>query len=118
MAVLKKYATFSGRARRKEYWMFQLFNMIIIAVLYTLAIATGETIGSLFMVIYSLYALGVLLPSLAVTIRRLHDIGKSGSWFFISFVPFIGGIWLLILTCTEGNSGENSYGSDPKESSF
>lgn len=118
MAVLKKYATFSGRARRKEYWMFQLFNMIIITVLYTLATTTGKTIGSLFMVIYSLYALGVFLPSLGVLIRRLHDVGKSGVWFFIALVPLIGGIWLLILTCTEGNSGPNSYGSDPKESSF
>lgn len=118
LAVLKKYATFSGRARRKEYWMFQLFNICIILLLYILALVVGANGGAAFTVvyiIYVIYALAIIIPSLAVTVRRLHDIDKSGGWFFISFIPFIGGIWLLVLTCTEGTHGSNSYGPDPKE---
>ncbi len=114
--VRDNYANFSGRARRQEYWMFALFNIIFAFLLAFI----GGLLGGMFdapefgMALYVIYLLAIILPSIAVVVRRLHDIGKSGAWFFISFVPFIGGIWLLILMCTEGEKGENQYGADPK----
>ncbi|MEU6845957.1 DUF805 domain-containing protein [Streptomyces sp. NPDC046716] len=109
--VLKKYATFQGRARRAEYWMFALFNAIIAIVLMILAAVTKS---SALYIVYGLYILATLLPSLGVLVRRLHDTGRSGAWFFISFVPLIGGIWLLVLTVLEGTPGDNNYGPNPK----
>lgn len=111
-AVLKNYAGFSGRARRQEYWMFALFNFIIVFVLELLAFLTKPLI--LFIVV-GIYALAVLLPSLAVVVRRLHDTNRSGAWFFIAFVPLVGGIMLLVYLCTEGTRGPNQYGPDPKQ---
>ena len=111
LEVLKKYVVFDGRARRTEYWMFALFNIIIVAVLLILAVVTKSPI---FYILYVLYLLAVLLPALGVLVRRLHDQGKSGAWFWISLVPFIGGIWLLVLTCIPGTPGPNQYGPDPK----
>jgi len=117
LGVLKKYADFGGRARRKEYWMFVLFNIIFVTVAVIidniLGIANEYTALGPF---YYLYILAVLLPSLAVLVRRLHDIGKSGWWFFISLIPFIGAIWLLVLLVTDSQPGENQYGPNPKES--
>ncbi|MGR4881137.1 DUF805 domain-containing protein [Streptomyces sp. LARHCF249] len=107
--VLKKYADFSGRARRQEYWMFSLIQSIIAIALVILDFVLG-TLPILTVV----YALGTILPSLAVTVRRLHDIGKSGWWYFIGCVPFIGFIWLLVLTATAGQPQPNEYGADPK----
>ncbi|MFD6110060.1 DUF805 domain-containing protein [Streptomyces yangpuensis] len=107
--VLKKYATFSGRARRQEYWMFFLFQMAVVIVLAILDAVIGA--GSL---IVGLYALATLVPTVALTVRRLHDLGKSGAWYFIAFVPVIGGIWLLVLTATAGQPQPNQYGPDPK----
>ncbi|MGW6980671.1 DUF805 domain-containing protein [Streptomyces sp. NPDC054932] len=107
--VLKKYAVFSGRARRQEYWMFTLFNVGIVLVLAILDFALGT-----YPLLVGLYFLGTLVPSLALTVRRLHDLGKSGAWYFIAFVPFIGGIWLLVLTATAGQPQPNQYGPDPK----
>ncbi|HEX9060330.1 MAG TPA: DUF805 domain-containing protein [Clostridia bacterium] len=115
LKVLKNYANFNGRARRKEYWMFVLFTCIIALPLGILALVTAKSLGFLFMGLYVLYCLGITIPAIAVMVRRLHDIGKSGWWYFINFVPLIGGIWLLILLCTEGTMGTNSYGPDPKE---
>lgn len=109
--VLKKYASFQGRARRSEYWMFALFNVVIALVLLGLAAATKSTV---FYVLYIAYILAVILPSLGVLVRRLHDTGRSGGWFFISFVPFVGGLVLLIFTVLEGNPGPNEYGPNPK----
>lgn len=114
--VRDNYANFSGRARRKEYWMFILFNMIFAFLLAIAGGLLGEMLGNpeLGMSLYGIYLLIIIIPSIAVLVRRLHDIGKSGAWFFITFVPLIGGIWLLILMCTEGVRGENQYGVDPK----
>lgn len=109
LGVLKKYAVFDGRARRKEYWMFLLFNMIALAVLCGIDFAIGT-----FPLLYAVYALGVLCPSLAVSIRRLHDTGKSGWWILISLVPVIGGFWFLYLMVIDGNPGDNLYGPSPK----
>jgi uncharacterized membrane protein YhaH (DUF805 family) len=116
--VLKKYADFGGRARRKEYWMFALFNFLIyIAILIFSAILGSidnslALIGSLLLVIYGL---AIFVPSLAVAVRRLHDTGRSGWWFLIAFVPFVGGIILLVFTVQDGVPGENEYGKNPKE---
>jgi uncharacterized membrane protein YhaH (DUF805 family) len=119
LQVLKKYAVFSGRARRKEYWMFALYNIvfIILAILLdNVAGTTNHTLGAggLF---YMLYVLAVLIPSLAVLFRRLHDVGKSGWWIFISLIPLIGSIWLLVLLITDSDAGENAYGPNPKRGS-
>jgi uncharacterized membrane protein YhaH (DUF805 family) len=116
LKVLKQYADFSGRARRKEYWMFALFNAIFIITAMILDNVLGVTIGELpYGVIYFLYSLAVLIPGLAVHIRRLHDIGKSGWMILIAIIPIIGPIWLLVLTLTDSNHGENQYGPNPKE---
>ena len=109
LAVLKNYTGFSGRARRTEYWMFFLFNAIIGIVLNVLGRASG-----VFTVLYYLYALAVLLPAIAVAIRRMHDIGKSGFWILIGLIPIIGWIWAIVLTATPGQPGPNQYGPDPK----
>ena len=99
--VLQNYATFSGRARRKEYWMFVLFNVIV-------AFAFGFVCGLIGIPeIANLYTLAVLLPSIAVGVRRMHDVGKSG-WYLL--IP----IYNFILAVTEGEKGENQYGTDPK----
>ena len=102
-----KYADFSGRATRSEYWLFTIINSVILAVLLGLAAAISWWILAVFAVFY----LAVLLPSLAVLVRRLHDTGRSGWWILISFVPF-GGIVLLIFTLM-GSGGPNDYGPEP-----
>jgi uncharacterized membrane protein YhaH (DUF805 family) len=109
ITVWRKYADFSGRARRKEYWMFTLFNFIITMVLTVLVLI--PFVGFILM---GLYGLALIIPALAVTVRRLHDLGKSGWWYFITFIPLIGGIWLFVLTCLNGQAGANQYGPDPK----
>ncbi len=106
--VWKNYVNFNGRARRKEYWMFVLFNLIIACLLLVVSALIG------FPLLYAIYVLAVICPSLAVCVRRLHDIGKSGAWFFVTFVPVIGAIWLLVLLCKDSEPGENLYGSNPK----
>jgi uncharacterized membrane protein YhaH (DUF805 family) len=111
LKVIKNYAGFSGRARRKEYWMFALFNLIIIIILSAGMAAISPELGSL---AYLIYSLAVILPSIAVGVRRLHDLNKSGWMILVSLIPFIGGIWILILMCTNGTSGPNDYGEDPK----
>jgi uncharacterized membrane protein YhaH (DUF805 family) len=114
LKVLKNYAGFDGRARRTEYWMFFLFSLIISVVLTVIDGVVGMRSASGFGILSSLYSLAVLVPSIAVGIRRLHDTGKSGWWLFISLVPLIGGIWLIVLLATAGNVGSNQYGADPK----
>jgi uncharacterized membrane protein YhaH (DUF805 family) len=120
MKCLKdKYASFDGRARRKEYWSFALFNAIIYFIFYAvgifLAVSTrSETLALIVFGILGIYALGIIVPSLAVTVRRLHDIGKGGGWIFISFVPFVGGLILLVFTLLDSEAGENRFGSNPK----
>jgi uncharacterized membrane protein YhaH (DUF805 family) len=108
--VKENYANFNGRARRKEFWMFVLFNIIFSIVTWTVDAILGT-----YIVFSTIYGLAILIPSLAVTVRRLHDIGKSGLWIFIEFIPFIGWIWLLILLAQEGIPGPNEYGPNPKD---
>ncbi|MDO5969025.1 DUF805 domain-containing protein [Flavivirga aquimarina] len=114
--IIKNYATFSGRARRKEFWMFVLFNFLILFALTFLIDFIDDLIGGnevLTFVIF-IYLLGMIIPTLGVISRRLHDTGKSGTYFLVYFIPFIGGIWLLILLTSEGDRGFNKYGPDPK----
>ncbi|MFE2376256.1 DUF805 domain-containing protein [Streptomyces sp. NPDC059398] len=107
--VIKNYVGFSGRARRKEYWMFSLFSIIISVVL---AIISEVLLHNTWL--SGIYSLAVLLPTLAVTVRRLHDTGRSGGWIFILLVPFVGWIVLLIFLVIEGQRQSNSHGADPK----
>ncbi|MBT2481415.1 DUF805 domain-containing protein [Streptomyces sp. ISL-94] len=107
--VLKKYADFSGRARRQEYWMFFLCNLAVAIVVAIIDAVIGAN-----MIIYGLYVLAIIVPCIALTVRRLHDLGKSGWWCFIVFIPLVGGIWLIVLAATEGQPGPNQYGPSPK----
>jgi len=115
LEVLKKYAVFSGRARRAEYWYFVLFNIIVAVVLSLIDTLLGtfnfmQGVGLL----SGLYALAVLIPTLAVTVRRLHDIDRTGWWIFINLIPLIGFIVLLVFAVTDGTPGSNRYGRNPK----
>jgi uncharacterized membrane protein YhaH (DUF805 family) len=105
LEVLKKYATFEGRARRSEYWWFTLVNFLIAAALHL--------VGHVHLLVH-LYLLAVLIPSLAVGARRLHDTNRSGWWLLIGLIPIIGAIVLLVFFVTPGVTGNNDYGADPK----
>ncbi|MEE4276420.1 MAG: DUF805 domain-containing protein [Thermoleophilia bacterium] len=112
--VLKKYAVFDGRARRKEFWFFVLFNIIISAVLAIVDNVIGSSVGDANVgFLGGIYSLAVLIPSIAVTVRRLHDTERSGWWILLSFVPF-GVIVVLVFALIEGTAGPNKYGEDPK----
>lgn len=109
MDVLKKYAVFNGRARRKEYWMFFLFNLIILLVIGFVEGLFGSP-G----IIGVLYSLAILIPGIAVSVRRLHDTGRSGWWLLIGFIPLLGVIVLLVFMVLDSKPGENQYGANPK----
>jgi uncharacterized membrane protein YhaH (DUF805 family) len=136
--AIKNYAKFTGRARRKEYWMFVLFSGIFTVVALILDSVLGlNSRTNPYGVIYRVYVLFALVPSLALFVRRLHDVGRSG-WFFlivlipsyafanafhelrggwaclVTLIPLLGGIWLLILMCMDGQPGDNKYGPNPK----
>ena len=116
--VFQNYANFSGRARRAEYWNFVLVNIIIYIPLYIFFIVSifndSETFGTLSIAVLGLFALFMLVPSLAVLVRRLHDLNKSGWNFLFYFIPIAGPIIMLVWLCTEGNRFPNNYGDDPK----
>lgn len=115
LSVWKQYATFSGRARRREFWMFSLFNIAASLLLIVADIALGTFSRSAGTGLFNgLYSLAVLIPSLAVTVRRLHDTGRSGWWLLIGFIPFIGGIIVLVFLVGDSESGDNAYGPNPK----
>ena len=116
LKVLKEYTNFTGRARRQEYWMFVLFQIMAIIVAIIIDNVLGITFTPEFPYgwTYALYALATFLPALAVSVRRLHDIGKSGWWYLISLIPFIGGIWLLVLLCYDSVPNDNEWGPNPK----
>jgi uncharacterized membrane protein YhaH (DUF805 family) len=112
LKCLRQFADFKGRARRKEYWMFYLINFIIGIFILVIAIVQGS---NFLIVLYFILFFVTYLPSIAVTVRRLHDTGNAGWMFFVIFIPLIGAIWLLILLVKDGEQGENGYGPDPKE---
>jgi uncharacterized membrane protein YhaH (DUF805 family) len=108
LEVLKKYAVVSGRARRSEYWYFVLFNLIIFIILTIIDYAINSAILS------TIYSLAVLIPSIAVAVRRLHDTNRTGWWLLIGLIPIIGFIVLLIFMVQDSQKGENQYGPNPK----
>ena len=116
LKVLKEhYADFNGRARREEFWMFQLFNFLALMVLMIVlgGISVLLEVPAL-MSLVGIYVLAIIIPSLALVVRRLHDTGKSGWFYLITFIPLIGGIWLLIIYCTDSENGANNWGENPK----
>ena len=120
LKVLNQYSDFKSRARRKEYWMFALVNFIISFAIVGIDNALGLSFNytenvSGSGVFYLLYNLLILIPSLAVAVRRLHDIGKSGWMLLIGLIPLVGAIWLLILLLRNSEAGENKYGPNPKK---
>jgi len=116
LEVLKNYANFNSRARRKEYWLFTFYNTIFSAFAIFFDHIFGIAINGLgYGPVYILYGLAIFIPNLAVCVRRLHDVGKSGWMILLSLIPVIGSIWLLILLIRDGNAGENEYGNNPKE---
>lgn len=119
MKVLRQYSDFTGRARRKEYWMYQLFvGLLMLGLLVVFgglaALTRSQTLGYLMIGVIAILGLGLMIPTLAVTTRRLHDTGRSGWWQLISLVPYVGGFVVLVFCILEGNPGPNQYGPDPK----
>jgi uncharacterized membrane protein YhaH (DUF805 family) len=106
---LGKYATFQGRAARSEYWFFTLFMFILSMIASVIA---GASLGAL-SVLPAVLMIGLFLPSIAVSVRRLHDLDKSGWWLLIVLVPLLGGLLLLVWACMRGTEGQNRFGSDP-----
>ncbi len=116
--ALKKFAEFSGRSRRSEFWTFTLVNSAILSILYSIGLASINPYSpsmpaTFYMAI--LFSLAILIPSLAVTVRRLHDTGRSGWMILVSLIPIIGGIILLIFAVQDSQPGANQYGPNPKE---
>lgn len=111
---LSKFADFSGRARRREYWTFVLVNCLIALLLLILGLAFGED-SPASNIMVTIFYLIMLVPNLSVSVRRLHDIGKSGWYIFLSLIPLIGGLILLIWSLMDSEPGENQYGKNPKE---
>jgi uncharacterized membrane protein YhaH (DUF805 family) len=120
---LRRYADFSGRSRRKEYWMFVLFQILVLAPLMLVAIALDGTSGDasdpfsggLTLAVLGIYFLVFLIPGLAVQVRRFHDQDKSGWFILLGFIPYIGGLILLVFMCLPGTRGPNRFGPDPKD---
>jgi uncharacterized membrane protein YhaH (DUF805 family) len=112
----KNYANFQGRARRKAYWMFVLFNIIALVILSLIEGALGLSGQNGYGILTGLYALAMILPLIALAVRRLHDTGRSGWWLLIGLVPLIGPIVLIVFYVTDSQPGTNEYGPNPKES--
>ena len=108
-SVFTQSVGFSGRARRSEYWYFTLFQCVISGVLSGLAQQSN-----IFGILGGIFSLAVLLPSLAVSFRRLHDIGKSAWWLLLALIPVVGAIILIVFCCKDSEPGENAYGPNPK----
>jgi uncharacterized membrane protein YhaH (DUF805 family) len=126
---LRRYADFSGRSRRKEYWMFTLFVLLVYLAMGILFFVGGGAtglfdqtggapelgaMGWIGLSLFIIFALAIFVPSLAVIVRRLHDQDKSGWFILLQFIPYIGGVIMLIFMCIDGTRGENRYGPDPK----
>ena len=112
-SVFGNYATFTGRARRSEYWYFVLFNFLVSFVLNLLAGAISHGEGPI-MFLPAIWGLAVAIPSLAVSIRRLHDTGKVGWWVLIGLIPIVGEIVLIVFLATDSQPGTNQFGPNPK----
>lgn len=114
--IKENYANFNGRARRKEYWMFTLFNIIAVIAITIVAGILGsisDTLGSIMAIVYLIYVVAVFIPSIAVTVRRLHDTDKSAWWLLLILVP-IASIVLIVFLCLDSTPADNQYGPNPK----
>ena len=117
LEALKKYAVFGGRSRRKEYWYFVLFSVIVSLVLSAIDALLGTLSSSTNVgLLGGIYGLAIIIPSIAVSVRRLHDIDRTGWWVLIGLVPVIGTIVLLVFAVLDGTPGQNRFGPNPKAS--
>jgi uncharacterized membrane protein YhaH (DUF805 family) len=115
--VMTKYSQFNGRARRAEYWWFALVNVLIAVGISGVALilaAVSSALSVIAILAYVVFAIGIIIPGIAITVRRLHDTNKSGVWYFIVLVPVVGGITLLVLLLLDGDQGTNDYGPSEK----
>jgi uncharacterized membrane protein YhaH (DUF805 family) len=113
--ALRKYATFEGRARRKEYWFFALFNFLALVVLTVVDMAIGTFNEQAEIGLFGgIYLLAVLIPSIAVTVRRLHDTDRSGWWILLNFIPVVGSIVIMVFAVLDSQPGGNRFGPNPK----
>jgi len=115
LKVLKKFVVFSGRAERREFWMYILLNLIVYIILGILG--SIPFIGKLFSLVSALYFIGILVPTLAVGSRRLHDADKTGFLLFLLLIPIAGVVAVLVLCASDGSPGNNQYGPNPKNES-
>lgn len=119
---LKRYADFEGRSQRMEYWMFQLgiFAVVMVwAIIFAVFGGLSEgggmnALATIWAVLGGIAMLGLIVPSIAVTVRRFHDQDKSGWFYLLSFIPYVGGIVVFVFMCIEGTRGPNRFGEDPK----
>ena len=121
-SVLKKYAVFSGRARRSEFWMFSLIWVVIYFVLSVIDLAVGTEIGGGVGMLSFIFLVATVLPALAVQVRRLHDTGRSGWWSLLNYIPIVGNIVVIFFLAQDSQQGQgldltgpNKYGPNPKE---
>ena len=115
LLALKKYADFKGRSRRSEYWYFVLFNILAVMAIAMISGILSSIIGDAAFGLTAIYYIGIIIPSLAVAVRRLHDTGRSGWWYLIGLIPIIGGIVLIVFFCEDSKPGSNQWGPNPKE---
>ncbi|MDT7830755.1 DUF805 domain-containing protein [Flavobacteriaceae bacterium S356] len=113
-AFIENYANFEGRARRSEYWYYILFNFILTLSAWILSFVFIFLGGFLLWFVILGFNIACIIPNLAVQVRRLHDVGKSGWTILFALIPLVGPILLLVYYCTEGDRGDNEYGRDPK----
>ena len=121
---LRRYADFSGRSRRKEYWMFLLFIVLVYSALGVVIAIVGFSgaedgssfggVGGAMFIVLLLFGLAIFIPSIAVAVRRFHDQDKSGWFYLLNFIPYLGPIIVLVFMCLEGTKGPNRFGEDPK----
>lgn len=116
MLPLRRYTDFSGRSRRKEYWMF-LLGVLIVAIVLGIVegiVGLSGMVGGVYGPLTLIFLLGIIVPSIALQVRRFHDQDKSGWFVLLSFIPFVGGLIVLVFMCLEGTKGPNRFGPDPK----
>lgn len=111
---LVRYASFGGRARRSEYWCFTFFHSLAVLLAMVLSYLAMLANPALAIILYSFVIFGTLLPHLALSVRRLHDVNRSGWWYLFGLVPLLGPVVLLVWFCTDGTPGPNRFGADPK----
>ena len=114
---LKRYADFSGRSRRKEYWMFVL-GVFIAAIILSIiegVLGLSGMVGGVYGPLTTIFFLAIIIPSIAVQVRRFHDQDKSGWFVLLALIPFLGGLIVLVFMCLEGTKGPNRFGPDPKD---